>query len=212
LTPEELRLLMPQYLYEDGELIPLWPQGPYPVYPREPGEKEYAPPDRSTSGGVQISWWHAMDWFGLRHQDTNKPSGFEFYDPNRLYMDKSSGSGGGGKASNPEWKERACKVALQECMSKKCGGAPVKYAYDIIDKFFKNNSFLSTLGISAMEIIGYLIGGAIPGILFQIAALSFILYWTYYSPACVIGCSLAFLKCEYSAWRKSNQSSGKGFG
>jgi YD repeat-containing protein len=86
LTPDELRLLMPQYLYEDGELISLWPQGPYPVYPREPGENEYAPPGRSTSGGVQISWWDAYDWIGLSHQDTDKPPSYEFYDPNRAYM------------------------------------------------------------------------------------------------------------------------------
>jgi hypothetical protein len=97
-------------------------------------------------------------------------------------------------------------------MRKKCGGAPLKYAYDIIENFFRNYSFLSFLGSSALEIIGSFITGALQGIIFQIAVLSFILYWTYYSPACVTGCSVAFLKCEYSAWRKGKSSSGKGFG
>jgi hypothetical protein len=213
LTPEELRLLMPQYLYEDGELIPLWPEGHYPVYPREPSIWEYAPPRRSTSGGVQISWWHAMDWIGMSHQDTNKPPGFEFYDPNRAYMH----GGGGGNFSDPTGQStKPCREAFSNCSKKYCGSAPLSKLYDILDKFFKQypipaGAMVGGIGYAVaalLKTVGYT--GGLWGL--KVAVLSFVLYWTYYSPACVTFCFMGYLHCEYTAWRKSNKSRSEGWG
>jgi YD repeat-containing protein len=215
LTPEELRLLMPQYLYEDGELIPLWPQGPYPVYPREPSIWEYAPPGRSTSGGIQLTWWwHAYDWIVVSHQDTNEPPGYEFYDPNRAYMHR----GGGGNFSDPTGQStKPCVEAFSNCSKKYCGSAPLSKLYDIIRKFFQEYAFEAWVltggigkAVAALIKAAKIKGAGIWGL--QVAVLSFVLYWTYYSPACVTVCFMGYLHCEYTAWRKANKSRSEGWG
>jgi len=198
-TPFELYLEMQRMRYADGS--PLLSGDQSPVFPKDPGEFGYVDPFT----GPLVSWWDLLDAMDLTHQDQSarNGSGYQAYDPQRAYMDR----GEGGNFSDPNWKPNAYNAALGQCLKKYCGGAPLKLAYDIIERFLRNNATIVFFGMSALE-LAVSASKVWAGSLIKIALLMFVGYWTYYSPSCVIACSIVFLICKYKESRQSKKQPG----